>query len=246
MFWCGLHLQDSAYIQHAKHSQGGRNDQEKVTRSLRRWIRNCPRIKASGWQMVALITWKEGETKGVRLQNSTMSLKLQGQTSQLSFCQMWRESAFSLGAPGTLMPFRIQYCWVDQIWWGHHNPFLQLISTLRVIFQCPGKICNHVHQGFLQRGFSLQARVWGWTLDWRNRRDWRMERCGHGPLLQWQEAQEPRMLTADGKLPSLSAKRDVGEAAVLLLPESQWFHQWATEAFSKLRGMDSGVNQNRH
>lgn len=47
------------------------------------WIRNCPRIKASGWQMVALKTWKEGETKGVRLQNSSMSLKLQGYTRQL-------------------------------------------------------------------------------------------------------------------------------------------------------------------
>ena len=85
----------TAYIQHAKHSQGGRNDQEKGTRSLRRRIRNCLRIKASGWQMVALITWKEGETKGVRLQNSNMSLKLQGHRGQLSFRQMWRESAFS-------------------------------------------------------------------------------------------------------------------------------------------------------
>ena len=67
------------------------------------WIRNYPRIKASGWrikasgwQIVALITWKEGETKGVRLQNSSMSLKLQGRISQLGFHQMWRESAFSL------------------------------------------------------------------------------------------------------------------------------------------------------
>lgn len=33
--------------------------------------------------MVALKTWKEGETKGVRLQNSSMSLKLQGYTRQL-------------------------------------------------------------------------------------------------------------------------------------------------------------------
>lgn len=102
-------------------------------------------------------------------------------------------------------------------------------------------------QGFLRCGFSLQPRVWGWTPDWWNRHDWRMECHGRGSLLQWlRRILKPRTPTADGRLLSLSAKGDVGEAAELLLCESQWFHQWFTEAFSKLKGMDSGVNQNRH
>lgn len=40
---------------------------------LRIWIRDCPRMKASGWQIVALMTWKEGETKRVSLLNSIES-----------------------------------------------------------------------------------------------------------------------------------------------------------------------------
>lgn len=44
IFWYGFHLQDSPYTFNMQ-NLGGRNDQENVTRSLRMWIRNCPRIR---------------------------------------------------------------------------------------------------------------------------------------------------------------------------------------------------------
>lgn len=47
------------------------------------WIRNCPRIKASGCQMVALKTWKEGNKRSQAAKQQHEPGKLQGYTRQL-------------------------------------------------------------------------------------------------------------------------------------------------------------------
>lgn len=51
------------HIQHAKHSLGSRNDDEEEKGVLRTWIRDCSRLRASGWLRVALTPWKKGKQK---------------------------------------------------------------------------------------------------------------------------------------------------------------------------------------